>query len=235
MCRDEFPRVFELRDLLPTPLPEGVAFPALDKTIAEYPVKRKFLRDIEAELQGLDTAAWEALKVKLTPFPKRDKKRVLQPLYDILNEAKGYNFLKRIGYTNVHFIPTSAIEGQKTPDLGADAQGCKVLCDVKTINISEKEIDRRRSGGAGCSTDQLDNGFLNKLKSDLEYAKAQMLAYDSDSATRKIAFVVLNYDDGLHEYADRYWPQITQFLVANPIIDLEYQFDIKPPFYSAKS
>lgn len=235
MCRDEFPRIFELRDSLSTPLPEGVAFPALDQTIIEYPQKRKFLRDAEAELQGLDVTAWAALKAKLTPLPMKHKKRVLQPLYDTLNEAKGYNYLARIGCANVHFIPESAIKGQKTPDLGADAQGRKVLCDVKTINISDKEIGRRRSGGVGTSTDQLDSGFLGKLKSDLEHAKAQMLVYDPDGTVRKIAYVVVNYDDGLHEYADRYWPQITQFLADNPIPDLEVEFDIKPPFHSARS
>ncbi len=82
MGRDEFPRMFELRDSLPTPLPEGVVFPALDQTIIEYPQKRKFLRDIEGELQGLDVTAWAALKAKLTPLPNKHKKRVLQPLGD---------------------------------------------------------------------------------------------------------------------------------------------------------
>jgi hypothetical protein len=57
MCRGDFPRIFELRDSLPDPLPEGVAFPALDQTIVEYPQKRKFLREVEAELQGLDARA----------------------------------------------------------------------------------------------------------------------------------------------------------------------------------
>lgn len=235
MCRDEFPRIFELRDSLPSPLPGGFAFPALDQTIIEYPQKRKFLREIEAELQGLDLTAWAALKAKLTPLPKKHKKRVLQPLYDTLNEAKGYDYLVGTGYANVHFIPESAIKGQKTPDLGADAQGHKVLCDVKTINISDKEIDRRRSGGVGTSTDQLGSGFLGKLKSDLERAKAQMLAYDPECTVRKIAYVVVNYDDGLHEYADRYWLQITHFMTENPIPDLEVEFDIKLPFHSAGS
>jgi hypothetical protein len=235
MCRGDFPRIFELRDSLPDPLPEGVAFPALDQTIVEYPQKRKFLREVEAELQGLDARAWAALKAKLAPLPKKHKKRVLQPLYDTLNEAKGYNYLARIGCTNVRFIPESAIKGQKSPDLGADAQGRTVLCDVKTINISDKEVDRRRSGGVGMSTDQLETGFLNKLKSDLEHAKAQMMAYNPGGIARKIAYVVVNYDDGLHEYADQYWPQIDQFLADNPIADLEVEFDIKPPFDSARS
>ncbi len=233
MCRDEFPRIFELRDLLPTPLPEGVAFPSLDETSIQFAPKRKFLRDIGAELQSLDAVGWAALKAKLTPLPKSHKTRVLEPLYNILNEAKAYNHLKRIGCINIHFIPESKVKGQKTPDLGADAQGQKVLCDVKTINRSDVEVDRANSGGVGTTKEQLDAGFFRKLKSDLEYAKKQMLAYDPDKAMRKIAYVIVNYDDNLHECGNLYESQISQFRANNPIPDLEVEFDIKPPFYTA--
>lgn len=233
MCRDEFPRIFELRDLLPTPLPERVAFPSLDEASIQFAPKRKFLRDVEAELQGLDAAAWAAVKAKLTPLPKKHKTRVLEPLYNLLNEAKAYNYLSRIGCTNIHFIPESKTKGQKTPDLGADAQGRKVLCDVKTINRSDVEVHRANSGGVGTTAAQLDAGFFRKLTSDLEHAKTQMLAYDPASAVRKIVYVVVNYDDNLHECGDSYWNQIAQFTSDNPIPDLEVEFDIKPPFYSA--
>jgi hypothetical protein len=84
----EFPRTFELRNSLPDPLPEGVAFSALDQTIVEYPQKRKFLRDVEAELQGLDARVSAALRAKPAPLRKKHKKGVLQPLYDTLNERK---------------------------------------------------------------------------------------------------------------------------------------------------
>jgi hypothetical protein len=63
MYRQELPRIYELRDSLPTPLPERVAFPALDKTISESPQKRKFLRDVEAVLQAppiLPSAAYRS-------------------------------------------------------------------------------------------------------------------------------------------------------------------------------
>jgi hypothetical protein len=227
--RNEFPKLFEILDAQPTS--QDVAFPALDQTIDDFPPKGKVLRDIEAELKGLDLDAWNALKAKLIPLPKRDKARGLQPLYDILNEAKGYNHLLGEACTNVHFIPVSA---SKTPDLGADdPQGGKVLCDVKTINISKDEADRRRFGDVGTSSNRLTSGFLGKVKADLEYAKAQMVGFNRDSNVRKIVFIVVNYDDSFHEYADDYWPQIKQFLSDNPIPDVEVHFDIRPPFYMA--
>jgi hypothetical protein len=60
-----------------------------------------------------------------------------------------------------------------------------------------------------------------------------MLAYNPDSAVRKIAYVIVNFDDSLHEYGDRYGSQIAEFMATNPISDLEVQLDIKPPFYAA--
>jgi hypothetical protein len=117
--------------------------------------------------------------------------------------------------------------------LGADAQGQKVLCDVKTINRSDVEVDRFKSGGVGTTKEHLDASFFGKLKSDLEYAKRQMLAYDLDSAVRKIAYVIVNYDDNQHECGDLYENQIAQFSANNPIPDLEVESDIKPPFYTA--
>jgi hypothetical protein len=230
MCRDEFPRIFELRDLLPSPLPEGIAFPSLDEASIQFPPKRKFLRDTEAELQSLDPAAWTALIAKLTPLPKKHNTRILEPLYNLLNEAKAYNYLRRIGCTNIHFIPESKT---KTPDLGAGLQGQKVLCDVKTINRSDVEVGRSLSGGVGTIKEQLDAGFFRKLKSDLEHAKKQMLTYNPDSTVKKIVYVIVNYDDNLHEYGDTYRSQIAQFIANNPVPDLEVEFDIKPPFYGA--
>jgi len=134
----------------------------------------------------------------------------------------------------VHFIPVSSIKGKKTPDLGADDfEGRTLLCDVKTINISDNEVRRRQSGGVGTSSNRLDIGFLGKLKADLGYAKTQMLLFNSERKTRKIAFVIVNYDDNLHAYSDDYLPQIKQFLANNLPSDLEIQLDIKPPFYLA--
>jgi hypothetical protein len=119
--------------------------------------------------------------------------------------------------------------------LQAELHGVKVLCEVKTIGISDIEATRRHSGGVGESTDRLEEGFFNKLTSDLLRAKSQILANGADGATRKIVYVVVNFDDGSHEYADRYQVQIDQYVATNPVPELEIVFDIKPPFYAAMS
>jgi hypothetical protein len=233
MYRTELPRVFELRDLIGDSPSPNAYFQKFGKSLSEIPQKLRQFRDIERDLQGLDAKAWAFLKGEVAPLlVARDPKRGWQLLFDKLNQAKAFNHLKEAGYQDVRFVPPSAVKGQQTPDLSADG----ALCEVKTINISEIEADRRDSGGVGTGTDQLDDGFFRKLSSDLRKAKAQMAAYSAGLNAKHIAYVIVNFDDSLHEYADRYQPQIDQYVAGDPVPGLEVVvFDIKPPFYAAMS
>jgi hypothetical protein len=68
----ELPRLYELRDQLRDPLSPD----AYDFEIRDNNLKRKQLRDIEAELQGLDDASWNCPKADLVPLlTARDAKR----------------------------------------------------------------------------------------------------------------------------------------------------------------
>src|SRR5712672_3334694 len=94
----ELPRVYELRDMAQShPSPEAY-FSDFDNKLEESPVRLKHFQDIEAELQGLDAAAWKNLKARVSPLlADRTEKRGWQALFDTLNEAKGYNHLVSIG------------------------------------------------------------------------------------------------------------------------------------------
>lgn len=86
MRRIEFPRLHELRDTLPTPLPPDAYFHDCDSTLAESPQKRRQFRDIESDLQSLDPEAWAFLKAELTPLlTAKHPKRGWQQLFDKLN------------------------------------------------------------------------------------------------------------------------------------------------------
>lgn len=234
MFRSELPRIYELRDLLPDAVPPGAYFRNLGESLAEIPQKLKQFRDIERDLEGLDPEAWVSLKSELKPLlTAKHPTRGWQALFDKLNEAKAYNYLKRAGYSGVRFIPRSKVKGQRTPDLSAGKAGAKALCEVKTINHSQVEADRRYNGGVGTSTDRLEKGFFDKLSADLNSAKSQMLAYDGDVTTKRIVYVILNFDDHLHEYADRYRDQIDAYLPSHTPDGLEVVLESKPPFYGA--
>jgi hypothetical protein len=234
MYRNELPRVYELRDMAQSPPSPKAYFHDFDNKLQDDRIRLKHFRDIEAELEGLDAAAWNHLKMQLSPLLSvRAEGRGWQPLFDKLNEAKGYGHLVSVGCTNVAFVPVSPVKGKRTPDLQGELSGTKVLCEVKTINISKVEATRRATGAAGTITLQLPEGFFNKLKSDLEAANAQMIAYDSGESVRRIVYIVVNFDDNLSQYADDYSAQINSFIAANFVSGSEIVRHIKPRYYSA--
>lgn len=236
MFRAKLPRIYELRDLLSDPPPTGAYFRDLDRTLSEWPQKLKQYRDIEADLQSLDDAAWSYLKGELAPLlTTKHETRGWQQLFDKLNQAKAYGYLAREGCRDIRFIPESKVIGQRTPDLEAVTCGRKVLCEVKTINVSDDEANRFHNNDVRDTVYELPDGFFLKLSCTLDSAVAQMRAYCPESGTRRIAYIIVNFDDRLHEYADHYQKQIAQFLEGKGPLELEVFMDVKPAFYTAES
>jgi hypothetical protein len=159
--RKELPRIYEPHDLGPNPDSTNFYFRNLDQSLADIPQKLKQFRDLERELQGLDPVAWTFLKSELEPLlTVKDPVRGWEALWNKLKQAKAY---KRSGYSHAAFNPPSVVKGKKTSDLEAGNGASKALCEVKTINMSEVEAERRLTGGVGTSEDQLNAAFLGKL------------------------------------------------------------------------
>src|SRR6267154_1846259 len=166
-----FPRLRELQERFGGAASPGTYnFEANDNVIA-----LKCFREIEADLEGIDQESWNLLKSEAIPLLRRsDKLRGWQALFDKLNEAKGYRYLKQIGCTNVRFIPRSRSRGLKTPDLEAFLASTRVLCEVKTINISQDEVRARNGSSVKSILTKLPLEFFNKLRATLEVARCQM-------------------------------------------------------------
>lgn len=225
--RDHFPRLLELRGSLPDPHPVRAALPAMDETLMQ-PGKRHYYEPIEAALQALDAPGWAEFKARMTPWPKSHPKRGLEPLLNALNEARAFKFLLDMGFSNVHFIPASKMRRQRTPDLGAEDHGRQVLCDAKTVNRSDEEVHRFRSGGVGTTTAQLPPEFFDKIRRTCEDAKKQMTSHDPSGLARKIVYIFVNFDD--HEPSASYRCELDQFRLSNPIAGLEIYFESQPPW-----
>jgi len=224
------PRLDELRAHIRDGNDPNAYFRDFEKSLSEIPQKLKQFRDIEAELQLLDPVAWEHLKTEAIPYlTRRDPNRGWEQLFNILNQAKAYNFLVRQNHEGVRFVPRAV--GKKTPDLEGHKGASRVLCEVKTVNISKDEAGYRASGQARGVTLTLPQGIFNKLKSDVKTATGQMRAYDA--AAGQMLYCIVNFDDHLHEYADDYCPQLEAYIRDNSEESLQVVFDIKPPFYSA--
>ena len=225
----EFHRVSELRDLaIELHSPEAY-FRADDDKLSD-PWPRKFLLALECDL---DAEAWEFLKSEARPHLKApDQRRGWQQLIDRLNEAKGYNYLVSIGCENVSFIQRKKIDGVEAPDLTGLLDGAMVLCEVKTMNVSDDEIRRFAKRGVATTSLYLEKGFFDKLAKAIKKASSQLLAFDNSSAARRIVYVVFNFDDRLHEYADEYQRQIEAYIAGASLSNIKVVLDVKPPFHS---
>lgn len=227
----ELPRLSEIKKLaLDLNSPKSFFQHDDDKFI--NPNKRPYFVELERDLQRLDRPAWDHLKGEVRHrLTQKSSLRGWQPLIDTLNEAKGYTYLAGLGCTDISFIPRSTT---KTPDLQATLGNSQVLCDVKTINISDDEAKRRFEGGVGTTLAHLPAGFFNKLSSDLESASSQMLAFNNEDGVRRLAYIVINSDDCLNEYADDYRTQIETYLTNLMRVDVDVVLDIQSAFSSVR-
>jgi hypothetical protein len=234
VSRVKFRRIYALRRLVDARYSATAYFSNLDDTLNEHQIARKAFRDIEVQLRGLDATAWRFLKHEVMPYLAiRDPKRGWTQLFNLLNQANAYNYLARIGCKDISFIPRSSVPGRRTPDLKARLQSEKVLCEVKTINISEDEASVRANYLVRNIALKLDGNFFTKLQTDCEQASQQMGAYCADADVKRIVYIIINFDDLLHEYIDSYFKQIEKYIVDHPFPNLEVVFDVKPAYYYA--
>ena len=183
MFRTQMPLIYELRDLIVDRASPDAYFQNFEDNVRDSPhhVRAIYLR-WERELHGLDSDAWKFLKCEARPYlVSKDKcGRGWQQLFDILNQARAYNYLRILGCLNVRFIPRAKRQGLRTPDLEATLGSARILCEVKTINISEGELRARNQLTVRGIAVQLDAGFFRKLRSDVTDAKNQMQAMPCD-------------------------------------------------------
>ncbi len=221
--RGVMPRLYELKDRTNPDDPEAY-FHKLEESLTTSRAKLEALLKLEGELGILDDEAWSDLRERAAPYLlARVPGRGWQALFDILNEAKGFAHLRRIGCTNVRFIPHAA---DKTPDLEGILNGGIVLCEVKTINISKEEAQRRQRVHQGeiVSTDisvRLSDGLLQKFTSTLNDAVGQLGSYDSQGQARRIVFAVIHFDDWVGNCQPEYFAQIDRHLQADPVVGAE--------------
>jgi hypothetical protein len=175
MFRDRLPRLYELRDLIADRTSPDAYFNDDFETLLQDDLAMAAFVRWEQKLQHLDAHAWKALKDEASQYlTRRDPRRGHHQLFDILGQAEGYQHLRNIGCSNVRFIPRSDKEGLRTPDLEGFIDSQRVLCEVKTINISDDEVRARREHTPRAIESRLDEGFYRKLRFDVTEARDQL-------------------------------------------------------------
>jgi len=180
-----------------------------------------------SDLCALDDAAWADFRSRaVAQAAKRHPIRGWRELFDVFSEAKGFTYLRSIGCTNVRFVPRAS---SRTPDLEGLRNAKLVLCEVKTLNVSQDEAtkrDRVHRGEiiGGEVADSLGAGFLNKLSSDIENASQQLQEHDPGHLADWMIFTVVNFDDWVGDYQRKYFDQIDRYLRSNPVSEVEFVF-----------
>ncbi|MGO8762767.1 MAG: hypothetical protein ACLP2P_03700 [Desulfobaccales bacterium] len=226
MFRKEFPMIYEiLFDQILDRDCENAYGRYSESILPTSPEIKRFWLRIEKALQGLDPCSQKVLKKKVCPYlTKKHAGRGWHQLFDVLNEARAYNYLISLGCSDVHVIPESRKNDEQSPDLEGVLSSDKVLCEVKTINISDEEAIVRASDKpiAGNTQNQLVKGFFDKLRSCITKAGEQLKAYDSSNNARLIVYIFILFDEyPFCEYKERYFQQIDQYLSENIVTGIE--------------
>lgn len=171
---------------------------------------------IEKDLQILDSANWLQLREKaVSRFKNYRKGQDKQDFINLLNEAKGFRHLKDIGCIDVCFIEETS--KSKSPDVKGLLNNETIYCEVKTIGISNDEIDFRKDN-ENLNTDytQLKESFFDKLKSTICTAASQIDAMPQNLSIHYI-YVIITFDDFTGRHLDNYQKQIDSFVCNHPL------------------
>ena len=229
VLRQELSRVFELKNTLSDPATPDAYFQNFEESLQGNSQKLAAFRKIEAVLSVLDADAWTSLRRTASAHlirPSANSGRGWQGLFDAFSEARGYAYLRSVGCSEIRFISRA---DHPTPDLEATHEGRRVLCEVKTINISDDEAGRRRRVYSGTpvasrTPTELGAQYLSKLSKTLANAVRQLEAFDQQRTARRIVFCVLNFDDWVGDYYPAYFREIDAHLATHQVEGAELVF-----------
>jgi len=205
-------RILELIREVRIRYPEDEFFSNFEQTCQENRLKREFYMAYEGVFAELDDIAWVALKEKSTRHFRDHREGQLKTgFFAQLNEAFAYRYLVSSGYKDVVFLP----EGRtKQPDLRFQIQAEIGFCEVKTMGISDDEINRRTSSECfdGSNYMRLGHGFLRKLEDKINTARDQLGAVSQTN----IVYVLVEFDDFTHDHLAEYRQQLQAFVAGYP-------------------
>lgn len=195
------------------------------KTPIDNLQKQRLLWVQEGELGELNDVAWGYfLATKAAKFANPERLRGWQQATDALNEVAAYVYLKRRFATHPRFVPESKTE---TPDLEVETMDGLVLCESKTVNESQRELEARAKSLASWTSPALDAHYLRRVDAAIDKAKSQLSAYRATERSVRIIVLTLHFDDLVGDYASTYLRQIEEHLLASrisePGLELRYR------------
>jgi hypothetical protein len=156
--------------------PRDDFFPSFEESCRISPEKRCYYYLYNKALMALDDDSWEILKDKaLRHYLDHRKGQKKQGFFNQLNEAFAYRYLVRSGFDDVRLIKE---EGRTSPDIRFAVHNTQNYCEVKTLGVSDDEINRRSSRNVidGPVYVALSDGFFNKFSDAVATARKQIQA-----------------------------------------------------------
>ncbi len=163
-------RIRELISAVRSSHPDDHFFTDFEESCRISPDKKRYYRTYNDALRSLDPISWEVLKQKaLNHFLDHRRGQLKQGFFNQLNEAFAYRYLINRNYASVSIIPE---DGKTRPDICFGEPDRKRYCEVKTLGISDNEIERRDLGDAcnGQVYERLSAGFFNKFQASIYQA-----------------------------------------------------------------
>ncbi len=188
-------RIRELVGDIRTHYPEDGFFSFFENTRRDYPRLWKTVLAYDRALMALDDTSWQILKNKALQHyldhPRPGQKK--QGFFNQLNEAFAYRYLINQGFTDVRFIEE---EKNKSPDIRFMVHNTQAYCEVKTLGISDKEIDRRNRMTVFDPMEvyvKLSDGFLNKFSDAIDSAWRQI----NTKGAKGLVYILVLFDDSI--------------------------------------
>lgn len=239
MIPADFPRLGEVQTLVLRKAPKHALFCNAVGELAHNARLSAMFRDVEDLLAVVPAPDWPEFRADLAARfnegrrPEQSRRsglRRYQPAWDKLNEARASRRLSQDGFEAVRFV--RALPGTKTPDLVGFLGDEPVFCEVKTVNISDREATRRAEGGVGTTETAANEALLAKSLDVAIRALAQVRGYECDC--RAIVYLFLNPDDSLGEPIATIAAQVKTHLDRAPeLAGATIHIDHHPPFHFA--
>jgi hypothetical protein len=144
----------------------------------------------------LDAAALDDMLRRATPkvtFRDRKRNRDWAALIDVLNEAKGYEYLVSRGYSHIRYLPNSNVA--QSPDLLAESPEPGALLEVKSIHQSDCDI--AQLGKIRSAAYQISDGLKRKIVSDYKKAIDQCAEVDPSKTRKWFLFLCIDVDSDI--------------------------------------
>ena len=196
--------------------PSDHFFNALDETLRTSRHARAQYRAYERAFSAIDASSWLELKRKAVKhFPDHRDGQLKQGFFNQLNDAFAYQHLLRKGHSHVRVLRET---GNTCPDLSYRDAGVQKFCEVKSLGISEQEIQRRDQSGIlhMSSYSHLPEGFLRKLDTALTKAGDQIASQDAGG----LVFIVVACDDFTLTHYRTYRAQIMRRILSHAVAEV---------------